>query len=71
MGGFVRQIFITTRTFLFFSAENVALPLPLEAGARYEQRLLAVACKPSFGADWGQPPAELSQTPRTFVKGAQ
>ena len=36
-----------------------------------DTRLLAVACKPSFGADLGQPPAELSQTPRTFVKGAQ
>jgi outer membrane protein assembly factor BamE (lipoprotein component of BamABCDE complex) len=32
-GGFLRQVFITTRTLPFFSAENVALHLPLEAGA--------------------------------------
>src|SRR5262249_59213453 len=38
-GGFGRQVFITTRTLLFFSAENVALHLPPEARARHKQRL--------------------------------
>src|SRR5215813_4137900 len=41
--GFVRQVFITTRSILFFSAENVALHLPLEAAARHERRLARVA----------------------------
>jgi hypothetical protein len=36
MGRFSRQVFITTRTLLFFSAENVALHLALEAGATLE-----------------------------------
>src|SRR6516165_11952140 len=38
-GRFVRQVFITTRTLPFFSAENVALHLPLEAGATQERHL--------------------------------
>jgi hypothetical protein len=41
---FVRQVFTTTRTLPFFSAENVALHLPLEAGA--QRTLAAVACRP-------------------------
>src|SRR5215475_6603438 len=49
-GGFARQVFITTRTLPFFSAENVALHLPLEAAATQERRLEAVRCSTWFGA---------------------
>src|SRR6266853_6748179 len=38
IGRFLRQAFITTRTLPFFSAENVALHLSLEARARDEWR---------------------------------
>src|SRR5262249_43558895 len=38
-GHFVRQVFISTRTILFFPAENVALHLPREAGATQERHL--------------------------------
>src|SRR5215475_8722364 len=53
-GGFLRQVFITTRTLPFFSAENVALHLALEAGARDERRLEGVGCRRLFGAARGQ-----------------
>ena len=48
-GRFVRQIFTTTRTLPFFSAKNVALHLPLEAGPRHKRRLEAVRCKALLG----------------------
>src|SRR5262249_36562707 len=44
-----RQVFITTRTLPFFSAENVARHLPLETGARDERILEAVRCSTLFG----------------------
>ena len=37
----MRQLFITTRTLSFFSAENIALHLPLEDGATQECKLKA------------------------------
>jgi hypothetical protein len=45
-GDFVRQVFITTRTHPFFSAENVALQMPLEAGARHERQLEGIGSMP-------------------------
>jgi hypothetical protein len=46
---FVRQVFITTRTLPFFSAENIALLLPLEARATQECKLKAVRGSVWFG----------------------
>jgi hypothetical protein len=43
----LRQFFITTRTLPFFLAENVALHLPLEAGA--QRTLEGVGCSGLFG----------------------
>src|SRR6266487_2612479 len=45
-----RQAFITPKTLLFFSAENVALHLLLVAGARDKRTLAGVGYRPWCGA---------------------
>ena len=58
IGRFLRQAFITTRTLPFFSAENVALHLSLEARARDEWRQsgAALGAVQVAGTDLGIPP---------------
>ena len=59
-------------TFFFPRKPNARCELLLEAGARHERTLFAVACKPLFGAGSGKgvafpsPPPDSGASPRLW-----